>query len=79
MYKDLLLDKVRTLFTLLRLLKFLIPSSMVRFVVEVMLKGRTPMRRRIKLYPVLARTRHNVVVLELQAVGKLIINFLASL
>ncbi|WP_249548552.1 hypothetical protein [Anaplasma phagocytophilum] len=37
MYRVLLLDKVRTLFALLRLLKSLIQISIPRFVVEVML------------------------------------------
>ncbi len=49
MYKDLLLDKVRTLFTLLRLLKSLILSSMARFVVEIMLMEQQLRRVGIKL------------------------------
>ncbi|WP_249549042.1 hypothetical protein [Anaplasma phagocytophilum] len=40
MYKDLLLDKVRTLFTLLRLLKSPTLTSMIRFVGRSTLKAR---------------------------------------
>ncbi|WP_410518471.1 hypothetical protein [Anaplasma phagocytophilum] len=45
MYKDLLLDKVRTLFTLLRLLKSLTLTSIPRFV------GRSTLRARATSMP----------------------------
>ncbi|WP_346017225.1 hypothetical protein [Anaplasma phagocytophilum] len=69
MYRVLLLDKVRTLFTLLRLLKSLTLSSIPRFVVGNMLHWLRTRVQLIKLRRQQPKRRQlSVVVLAQQAV-----------